>query len=86
MIALTPHALVQCGTKAGSDTEATDGIIDGHAYTVLTCVKNVAGTNFDLAKVRNPWGQGEFQSGRWDDDGAGWSEYPEVCVCGCVCV
>ena len=70
--------IIGCGTKAGSDTETTDGIVDGHAYTVLTCVKNVAGTNFDLAKVRNPWGQGEFESGQWDDDGPGWTEHPEV--------
>ena len=52
--------------------------MDGHAYTVLSCVKNVAGTDFNLAKVRNPWGQGEFESGQWDDDGPGWSEHPEV--------
>ena len=70
--------IIGCGTKAGSDTEATDGIVDGHAYTVLTCVRNVAGTSFSLAKVRNPWGKGEFESGQWDDDGPGWSDHPEV--------
>ena len=64
--------------EAGSDTETTDGIVDGHAYTVLTCVKDVAGTDFALAQVRNPWGTGEFESGQWDDDGPGWSMYPEV--------
>ena len=52
--------------------------MDGHAYTVLDCVDNVAGTEFDLIKVRNPWGKGEFKSGRWDDDGPGWDEHPEV--------
>ena len=26
------------GTKAGSDTEATDGIVDGHAYTVAITI------------------------------------------------
>ena len=70
--------IIGVGTKAGSDTEATDGIVDGHAYTVLTCVSKVAGTEFDLAKVRNPWGSGEFESGLWDDDGPGWDEHPEV--------
>jgi hypothetical protein len=70
--------IMGAGTKSGSDTAATDGIVDGHAYTVLTCVNDVAGTEFDLIKVRNPWGKGEFQSGMWDDDGAGWDQYPEV--------
>jgi hypothetical protein len=70
--------IIGCGTKAGSDTETTDGIVDGHAYTVLTCIKNVAGTSLRLVRVRNPWGQGEFESGQWDDDGPGWDQYPEV--------
>ena len=66
------------GTKSGSDTHDTDGIVDGHAYTVIDCVDNAGGTEFDLIKVRNPWGQGEFKSGKWDDDGPGWSQYPQV--------
>ena len=45
---------------------------------MLTCVSKVAGTDFDLAKVRNPWGSGEFESGLWDDDGPGWTDHPEV--------
>mmetsp|Transcript_95947 Transcript_95947/g.248069 ORF Transcript_95947/g.248069 Transcript_95947/m.248069 type:complete len:520 (+) Transcript_95947:60-1619(+) len=63
-------------TKVGSDSSATDGI--GHAYTVITCLNDAAGTKFDLIKVRNPWGKGEFASGMWSDDGAGWKSYPEV--------
>jgi hypothetical protein len=70
--------ILGAGTKAGSDTENTDGIVDGHAYTVLTCAALVAGTEFDLVKVRNPWGRGEFESGAWSDGGAGWAEHPAV--------
>jgi len=70
--------VVCCGTKAGRDSEATDGIVDGHAYTVLACWDNVAGTGMNLLKVRNPWGKGEFKSGEWDDDGDGWNTYPAV--------
>ena len=67
--------------QAGSDSESTDGIVDGHAYTVLDCVADVAGVaELDMIKVRNPWGSGEFKSGMWDDDGPGWSEYPSVKV------
>jgi hypothetical protein len=70
--------IMGAGTKAGSDSESTDGIVDGHAYTVLTCVAAVVGTEFDLIKVRNPWGTGEFESGMWSDGGQGWTEYPAV--------
>merc|ERR1719373_554805 len=67
-----------CGTRAGSDTQDTDGIVDGHAYTILSCVSDAGGTDFDLVRVRNPWGKGEFKSGQWDDDGPGWQAYPSV--------
>jgi hypothetical protein len=50
--------ILGAGTKAGSDTENTDGIVDGHAYTVLTCAALVAGTEFDLVKVRKTRGAG----------------------------
>ena len=70
--------IMAAGTKAGSDSNDTDGVVDGHAYTILDCVNDVAGTEFDLIKVRNPWGKGEFQSGKWDDDGPGWDQYPHV--------
>ena len=47
--------IIGAGTKAGSDDEATDGIVDGHAYSVLQCKNDVAGTTHDLIQVRNPW-------------------------------
>lgn len=70
--------IMACGTRPGSNSEDQDGIVDGHAYTVLRVVENAGGTDFDLVQVRNPWHQGEFTSGMWDDDGPGWEEYPEV--------
>ncbi|CAE7748895.1 DEK1 [Symbiodinium pilosum] len=70
--------VLAAGTKAGSDSNDTDGIVDGHAYTVITCLNDVAGTTHDLIKVRNPWGRGEFTSGEWCDDGPGWRKHPEV--------
>jgi hypothetical protein len=66
------------GTKAGSDRNTTDGIVDGHAYAVITSVSQVAGTNLDLVKVRNPHGRGEFEAGAWSDKGEGWRLHPEV--------
>ena len=70
--------LIAAGTVAGSDTNDTDGIVDGHAYSVLECVNDAAGTDIDLVKMRNPWGSGEIDTGRWDDDGPGWDEYPQI--------
>ena len=70
--------ILACSSKTGSDTESTDGIVDGHAYTVLTCVDNAGGSEFDLIHVRNPWGKGEFEKGRWIDNGPGWEQHPEV--------
>jgi hypothetical protein len=70
--------IMACASKEGSDSNVTDGITDGHTYTILSCVNNVAGTEFDLIKVRNPWGSGEFTEGKWDDDGPNWDKYPRV--------
>merc|ERR1711920_163656 len=70
--------IMACGSKAGRDTEATDGVVDGHAYSILKCINNAGGTEFDMIKLRNPWGRGEFTTGKWDDDGPGWLQYPQV--------
>eukprot|EP00927_Polykrikos_kofoidii_P004661 TRINITY_DN11846_c0_g1_i1.p1 TRINITY_DN11846_c0_g1~~TRINITY_DN11846_c0_g1_i1.p1 ORF type:complete len:1073 (+),score=234.63 TRINITY_DN11846_c0_g1_i1:25-3243(+) len=72
------HFLMCCGTTDDLDESETDGLVDSHAYTILDCISNVAGTPYDLIKIRNPWGSGEFKSGRWDDDGPGWETHPEV--------
>ena len=61
------------------DSDETDGIVDGHAYSILQCVNDCAGTDQDLIKMRNPWGSGgELNNGYWADDGPGWDEYPEI--------
>ena len=39
------------GTQDGSDTKEHDGVVDGHAYTIMDCVSNVAGSGFDLIRV-----------------------------------
>jgi len=70
--------LVGAGSRSGSDTHQTDGIVDGHAYTVLTCLNDAGGTGFDMIKMRNPWGKGEFEGGGWTDGGPMWKEHPEV--------
>ena len=70
--------ILAAGSKAGSDTEMTDGVVDGHAYSIIDCINDVAGTDVDLIKMRNPWGKGEIEQGQFDDDGPGWDRYPEI--------
>jgi len=70
--------IMAAGSSGESDKEKTDGIVDNHTYTVLTCVRDVAGSGFDMIKMRNPWGSGEFEKGKWDDHGPYWEKYPRV--------
>merc|ERR1712156_645156 len=57
-----------------------DGVVQGHAYSILACKKVTAnnGDTLELVQLRNPWGNSEFKEGRFDDDGPGWDEYPEL--------
>ncbi len=70
--------IVGAGTKGTSDKHSTGGLVDNHAYSVIASYSNVAGTGIDLLKVRNPWGRGEIEDGEFDDDGPGWTKYPQI--------
>ena len=70
--------IVGASTSGKSDKNSSGGIVDNHAYSVIECVNDVAGTNIDLIKVRNPWGKGEIEDGLFDDDGPGWDRYPQI--------
>jgi hypothetical protein len=70
--------IVGAGTSGASDKQSTGGMVDNHAYSVIESVDNVAGTDIDLIKVRNPWGSGEIEDGEFDDDGPGWDKYPQI--------
>ena len=43
--------LMAAGTRATDHTHT--GFVDGHAYTILNCANNVAGTGNDLIRVRS---------------------------------
>jgi hypothetical protein len=71
--------LLGAATTEGSDeVQREDGLFDGHAYSVITCLNDVAGTDVDLIKMRNPHGSGELTTGIWGDHGAGWELYPQI--------
>lgn len=65
-------------TMGTSDSNTTNGLVDIHAYSVIESIRNAAGTNIDMVKVRNPWGKGEIDRGQFSDGGPGWNEYPEI--------
>ena len=59
--------IMGAGTRDGTDTNTTGGIVDGHAYSVLTCIDNAGGSDFDMVKVRmhtNPTTYGRFCEGK----------------------
>jgi len=70
--------LIGAGSKGTSDKNSTDGIVDNHAYSVVGCRKNVAGTGVDMIQVRNPWGYGEIENGKFRHKGPGWKKFPEI--------
>eukprot|EP00526_Cylindrotheca_closterium_P002804 CAMPEP_0113639982 /NCGR_PEP_ID=MMETSP0017_2-20120614/20982_1 /TAXON_ID=2856 /ORGANISM="Cylindrotheca closterium" /LENGTH=1017 /DNA_ID=CAMNT_0000551237 /DNA_START=112 /DNA_END=3165 /DNA_ORIENTATION=- /assembly_acc=CAM_ASM_000147 len=70
--------LMGAGTKGDSDSNTTNGLVDDHAYSVVTCLHHVAGTKVNMVQVRNPWGKGEIEDGEFADDGPGWQNYPEI--------
>ena len=70
--------LIAASSKGVSDKNKTNGIVDNHAYTVVDCQYDVAGTGIDLIQVRNPWGYGEIDKGLFGDNGRGWEKYPQI--------
>jgi len=59
------------------EEENDDGIISGHAYSVVSIHEFVTNENEQvrLLKLRNPWGHGEW-TGDWSDESAKWT--PEL--------
>jgi Calpain family cysteine protease len=84
--------IVGAGTTAADgrkhSAKAQDqGLVDNHAYSVIECHHHVAGTKFDLIKIRNPWGKGEIKDGMFDDDGPGWEKVSlPQCMAKCLMV
>jgi len=60
-----------------SETRGEDGIVYGHAYSLLNVEDDIAGTGIDLVQLRNPWGTGEMTGG-WSDHSPLWDRHPKV--------
>lgn len=60
-------------TEHGRFAKSSTGLIAGHAYTLISAVRISRGDR--LIKLRNPWGQLEW-NGKWADDSSDWT--PEI--------
>ncbi|XP_059533282.1 calpain-9 [Myotis daubentonii] len=74
--ALQRGSLVGCSidikNSAESEARTPFGLIKGHAYTVTGIDQvHVRGRKTELIRVRNPWGQVEW-NGAWSDSSAEW--------------
>ncbi|XP_077024412.1 calpain-9 [Tamandua tetradactyla] len=74
--ALKRGSLVGCSidvrNAAESEAQTPFGLIKGHAYTVTGIDQvNFGGQNIELIRVRNPWGQVEW-NGSWSDNSSEW--------------
>ena len=70
--------LMGAASSGSSDRNTTGGIVDNHAYSIIDCRNDVAGTGIDLIQLRNPWGRGEIENGMFRDRGPGWRKYPQI--------
>ena len=61
--------LLLCSVTSASDVEAklSSGLVKGHAYSVTGAQEvTVKGKTVRLVRIRNPWGQKEW-NGDWSD-------------------
>ena len=73
--------VILASSRSGTNDQYSDGIVLGHAYSVISVVEFQAyGRNIQLMKMRNPWGkQGEW-TGDWSDESDLWTdEFREIC-------
>jgi hypothetical protein len=68
-------AIMAAASTGDDDQKQDQGIVKGHAYTILKVVD--AEDNGRLVKLRNPWGTFEW-TGDWSDTSDKWDLYPEI--------
>merc|ERR1711953_487817 len=75
--------LMGCASESGSDSDTnSQGVVQGHAYSLISVKMNCAGSDIDLLCLRNPWGNKEW-TGDWSDKSDLWDENQEVATeCG----
>ncbi|KAI7811089.1 calpain-9 [Triplophysa rosa] len=60
-------------SSAESEAQTSTGLVKGHAYSITGVEEvNCRGSTVQLVRVRNPWGQVEW-NGRWSDNSREWN-------------
>ena len=65
--------LIGTSSNTGSDTHVNNGIVLGHAYSVINVYADMK-SNQRLIQLANPWGHTEW-TGDWCDTSDKWSKY-----------
>lgn len=61
-----------------TEAKMANGLICGHAYTITDLQKvNAGGRQVNLIKIRNPWGQVEW-NGAWSDNSTDWNHVSDA--------
>uniref|UniRef100_A0A8D3E892 Calpain 9 n=1 Tax=Scophthalmus maximus TaxID=52904 RepID=A0A8D3E892_SCOMX len=64
---------IDISSSAESEAKTTTGLVKGHAYSITGVEEvTVRGQKVQLVRVRNPWGQVEW-NGAWSDDSREWN-------------
>lgn len=66
---------VSMNVRHGMEHKRRDGLVEGHAYTLLQVVE-VEGHK--LLCLRNPWGNSVEWNGAWSDTDSIWDRYPRL--------
>lgn len=66
------RTLIGCQTHSGDERVLENGLVDGHAYTLIGIRKVTCKSGPEyLVKLRNPWGKVEWK-GDWSDSSSKW--------------
>ena len=63
---------IMSSASKGNDEVEQRGLVQSHAYTLISAKKWVQ-RNLYLLKLRNPWGEGEW-NGKWSDNSPYWTD------------
>jgi len=63
---------IMSSASKGSEEVEERGLVQAHAYTLISA-KKWEERNIFLLKLRNPWGEGEW-NGKWSDDSPCWTD------------
>mmetsp|Transcript_110309 Transcript_110309/g.321253 ORF Transcript_110309/g.321253 Transcript_110309/m.321253 type:complete len:243 (+) Transcript_110309:794-1522(+) len=76
-----PSCFVGAGTHNGLDEKLMNGIVGGHAYSILQAIEvppdDKGNEGVNLLLLRNPWGHGEWK-GDWSDNSRLWDKRPDA--------